>query len=176
MPRTTGSPRSMCGFAPLHWPNDQRQWTRVCPQHAANWRAAPRRLRRWKPAASPTFLRADWKARPSGSVSRRVGSSLMNSLIAEMRRQWSRLLENRGSPALLRYNAQKRYEDGGRTALQEALGGNKELIEAAIASIRGAVDRSDLPSADEIARLVRQETGEPLHVARPRGPLGKTTH
>ena len=78
-------------------------------------------------------------------------------LIAEMRRQWSRLLENRGSPALIRYNAQKRYEDGGRTALQEALGGNKELIEAAIASIRGAVDRSDLPSADEIARLVRQK-------------------
>ena len=78
-------------------------------------------------------------------------------LIAEMRRQWSRLLENRGSPALLRYNAQKRYEDGGRAALQEALGGNKELIEAAVASIRGAVDRSDLPSADEIARLVRQK-------------------
>ena len=78
-------------------------------------------------------------------------------LAAAMRNEWADLLENRASPALLRYIAQKRYEDDGGAALQEALGGNKERIEVAVASLRRAPDRSDLPSAEEIARLVRHK-------------------
>ena len=107
---------------------------------------------------------------PEGYLERRIRRQTAQAswakpdeqLIGEMRRQWSRLLGNRGSLALLRYIAQKRYEDGGRAALQEALAGNKERIEVAVASIRSAPDRSDLPSAEDIVRLLRQKGESPF--------------
>jgi hypothetical protein len=107
---------------------------------------------------------------PEGHLERRIRRQLTQAswakpdelLMGEMRRQWSRLLENRGSLALLHYIAQKRYEDGGRAALQEALAGNKERIEVAVASLRRAPERTDLPSAEEIVRLLRRKEEIPF--------------
>ncbi len=69
------------------------------------------------------------------------------------------LQENRGAPRLLRHFATRwlqRHDDRALSLLEwlkGELGGQEDLAAAVAAGLRGAIDREDLPEADEILRL-----------------------
>ncbi|MCY4429358.1 MAG: hypothetical protein OXC11_03070, partial [Rhodospirillales bacterium] len=90
-------------------------------------------------------------------------SATDTQLIEVVRAEIQHLSENRGSPNLLRYLAQKRYETTREgSALPEALGNETRLVEVTIAAIRKAPERKDLPSAEQVAQLRRTKRESPL--------------
>ena len=92
-------------------------------------------------------------------------SPAVTDLVEAVRRQAEPLRENRAHPALLHdlatilWNAADRTGDdtAGRTKLSTALGGDRELVEAALAGITRVPDRDDLPSVAEILDLRRRD-------------------
>ncbi len=84
-------------------------------------------------------------------------------LVRAVESEEQELRENRASPGLLHSLAQKYYKNrrahgssGGREHLVQALGGNEQLTDAALEAIRRAIERDDLPSAEEIVHLRRR--------------------
>ena len=84
-------------------------------------------------------------------------------LLRVVRSEEKELGKNCASPGLLHSLAQKYYEDrrvrgmtGGRVHLVRALGGDEGLTDTALTAIRRTIERDDLPSADELARLRRR--------------------
>ena len=84
-------------------------------------------------------------------------------LVEAVRSNSDKLLANAAPPALLDWVAKKYYEyqhsggqDSGRAHVLEALGGDESLLSAALGAIHGAVERADLPSANELVRQRRQ--------------------
>ena len=84
-------------------------------------------------------------------------------LVEAVRSNRDELVANTAPPALLDWIAKKYYEyrqsggqDSGRAHLLEALGCDESLLSAALGAIHGAVERADLPSAEELVRLRRQ--------------------
>ena len=73
------------------------------------------------------------------------------------------LRENRASPGLLHALAQRHYEGrrirgpSSEARLIAALGGDARLANIALAAIRLTIERDDLPSANELARLRRRK-------------------
>ena len=82
------------------------------------------------------------------------------TLLRAVRRSRRPLRENRANPALL-HELARLYHAGAfiegettdRERLLKALSGDEELTDAAIAGIRGAPDREDLPSLERVLRL-----------------------
>ena len=107
---------------------------------------------------------------PEGYLERRISRQHARAdlapaddrLIEAVQQQRALLLENRGSPLLLHHLAQKYYLDVGRAGLHEALGSSRERIDPAVSAIRRAPDRADLPPAEEVLRLWKQNQESPF--------------
>ena len=84
-------------------------------------------------------------------------------LLRAVRSEEQQLRENRASPGLLRALAQRHYEGrrirgpSSEARLIAALGGDARLANIALAAIRLTIERDDLPSANELARLRRRK-------------------
>lgn len=134
---------------------------------------ARRRLRSWP--AGIALLELGLKSDlPEGYFEHRIRwwhllgdkkSPADTDLVEAVRRQAESLRENRARPALLHDLAtilwdaagQTRGDAAGRTKLSTALGGDRELVEAALAGITRAPDRDDLPSVAGILDLKRRD-------------------
>ena len=79
----------------------------------------------------------------------RVDRALVSALHSHM----GELLQNTAPLSILDRIA--RWRHAGEDSLVEALGGDRSLARAALDGVRGAVEREDLPSADDLVRLRR---------------------
>ena len=85
------------------------------------------------------------------------------SLLRAVQSEEHKLETNCASPGLLHYLAQKYYRHrqvhgspGGREHLVQALGNDERLADLALGALRRTIERDDLPSAEDLVRLRRE--------------------
>ena len=81
----------------------------------------------------------------------------------EVRRHWAALRENRCKPGILHQLAKIYYGiypyvegDTPEKRLRDLFGDDKDLIEIVLEGLRGSVNRSDVPNAEEIIRIFKE--------------------
>ena len=90
---------------------------------------------------------------------------------------WPHCTRTAPAPALLYRMAQEYFRslfnvDDGPKAIEELLQGDRDLIDATLQGLRGAIDREDVPDIDKILSLREKGHMHYLGLAFPGGPGG----